>query len=278
MSMFWSRLSVLLLLIALAGFTTAVQAADAPDPDRPNAVAKSEIPSAAKSLNLPPLTEASSEPVSVCPAKPLDTNIHMKLNMPEPKIDHSLSRYDLQDFDVSTKSPYGSNHFTHVNGLMRGPIELKTNITVAWQTEPKKRDNCFWYRAINLTLGLEPVIYVASEIQKDNCYYNAIIEHEMKHVEVDRGLVRDYQNIVYDTIENFVQEHGTLDHIASGQEKNAQKQLAKALEDQIRDIHKRMRVDRMKRQAEIDSLKEYSRVADQCGPVDSRGDKLWPQR
>lgn len=263
MSMPWPRLSVLFLSAALVASPGYARAVDV-DPDRPNAVPKDEIPAAAKSVTLPAFDNTPVVPASACPAKPLDTTIHMKLVMPEPEINHSQSRYDLREFNVSTKSPYGANNFTHVNGLMRGPIELKTNITIAWQTLPKTKDNCFWYRRINLILGLKPVIYVASEIPEGSCYYNAIIEHEMKHVEVDRGLLRDYQNIVYDTIDNFVQENGTLDHIMTGREKEAQRELTKALEDEIRKIHKRMRTDRMQRQAEIDTLNEYGRVANQC--------------
>ena len=205
---------------------------------------------------------------TACPAKPLDTAIHVKLVMPEPKIDHTQSRYDLQDFNVSTKSPYGEGRFTHVNGLMRGPVELSTQMTVAWQTDAIKKENCFWYRAINLKLKLDPTIYVAKEIKADNCYYNAIIEHEMKHVEVDRGIVRDYQNVVYDTIENYVQHNGLIDHVPLGQEKDAQKQLAKELENQIRDLHKRLRNERIQRQAQVDTLSEYNRVASECGVED----------
>ncbi|HEY1095767.1 MAG TPA: hypothetical protein VGF14_00845 [Alphaproteobacteria bacterium] len=210
-------------------------------------------------------TEApATDDTSACPARPLDTNIHVKLDLPEPKIDHSMSRYDLRDFNVSTKSPYGKGNFTHVNGLMQGPVELGTKITIAWQTDSEKKENCFWYRTVNLVLRLQPIIYVASEVPAGKCYYNAIIEHEMKHVEVDRGLVRDYQNIVYDSIENFIQENGTIDHVPTGQEKEAQRELSKALEAQIRQIHLRMREDRISRQAQVDNLKEYDRVANEC--------------
>ncbi len=194
----------------------------------------------------------------------METIIHVNLEMPEPLINHAKSRDELRDFSVSTKSPYGENSMTHVNGLMRGPVELKTNTTIAWQNNPQVRQNCFWYRTITLTLRLKPTIYVAREIPEDTCYYNAIIEHEMKHVEVDRGLVRDYQNILYDTVENFTQKNGRIDHSPFGDEKIAQKQLMDDLSDQVQTIHYHMRQDRIERQAKIDSLTEYNRVADQC--------------
>lgn len=201
---------------------------------------------------------------SACPAEPIDTIIHVKLVTPEPVIDHSKSRYDLRDFNVSTKSPYGDKNFTHVNGLMQGPVELKTNMTIAWQSNSVQKENCFWYRTVTLTLKLNPTIYVAEEIPKGTCYYNAIIAHEMKHVEVDRGLVRDYQNILYDAIENYVQSAGPIDHSPLGDEKTAQKKLTKDLEKQVQQIHARMRQDRIERQAAIDTLGEYNRVADEC--------------
>lgn len=201
---------------------------------------------------------------SICPAEPIDTIIHVKLVTPEPAIDHTQSRYDLRDFNVSTKSPYGDKNFTHVNGLMRGPVELKTNMTIAWQSDTARQENCFWYRTITLTLKLQPTIFVAKEIPASSCYYNAIIEHEMKHVEVDRGLIRDYQNIIYDTIENYVQQAGPIDHSPMGDEKIAQKKLTKDLEREVQGIHARMRQDRIERQAAIDTLGEYNRVADEC--------------
>lgn len=201
---------------------------------------------------------------SICPSDPIDTLIHVKMETPEPIINHTKSRYDLRDFDVSTKSPYGDKNFTHVNGLMRGPVELTTKMTIAWQSDASRQENCFWYRTITLTLKLQPTIYVAKEIPKGTCYFNAIIQHEMKHVEVDRGLIRDYQNIIYDTIENYVHSAGPLDHSPMGDEKAAQKKLTKDLEREVQDIHVRMREDRIERQAAIDTLGEYNRVADEC--------------
>jgi hypothetical protein len=218
------------------------------------------IAQAASEMPMPYPVEADE----TCPARPLDTVIHIKLQMPEPKIDHTQSRYDLRDFNVSTKSPYGEGKFTHVNGLMRGPVELSTKMTIAWQTNSQQKESCFWYRTVTLTLKLKPVIYIAKEVVADTCYFDAIIAHEMKHVEVDRGLIRDYQNIIYDSIENFIQENGTIDNVSLGQEKTAQKQLSQQLEEQIRDLHKRMRQERIERQAQVDNLTEYNQVASQC--------------
>ena len=209
-------------------------------------------------------TNATDDALSICPDKAGDTVIHVALEMPEPAINHIKTRADLRNFSVSTKSPYGGENSTHVNGLMRGPVELKTNLTLAWQSNASVHQNCFWYRTVNLTLSLDPTIFVASEIPNDVCYYNAIIEHEMKHVEVDRGLIRDYQNILYDTVENFVREHGTIDRSPFGDEAVAQKQLMKSMEGIVKEVHHRMREDRIERQAKIDTLQEYNRVSEQC--------------
>jgi hypothetical protein len=212
-----------------------------------------------------PTPTLSPNKQSVCPETPYGSNtINITLDMPEPKINNRKSRYDLRDFNVSTQSPYGKDGFTHVNGLMRGPMELSTKLNIAWQTNPELQENCFWYQSIDLTLRLRPVIYVASEIKRDRCYYNAIIEHEMKHVEVDRGLVRDYQNIIYDTIDNYVRQHGLVDQVPTGQEKEAQTQLAIALETELGKLHNRMHEERIIRQAQIDNVREYERVYEQC--------------
>ena len=212
--------------------------------------------------------EPADPALSICPDKPLDTVIHVTLETPEPTINHDKTRDALRDFSVSTKSPYGENNSTHVNGLMRGPVELKTNMTIAWQSDGQHQQNCFWYRTINLTLRLKPTIYVAKEIPEGTCYYNAIIEHEMKHVEVDRGLIRDYQNILYDKVEDFVQQNGTIDHSPVGNEEIAQKKLMKNMENVVRDIHGHMRDERIDRQAKIDTLQEYNRVSEQCESED----------
>jgi hypothetical protein len=253
MSSFMSVLSLSVALLLGAGSHAA--ALDSTSPHQSVSTSVSDLPA----------KPTVSTTASACPQNPYGSNtINIKLDMPEPKINHSKSRYDLQDFNVSTKSPYGKGGFTHVNGLMRGPMELSTKLMIAWQNNPDNQENCFWYQSINLTLKLRPVIFVANEIRRDTCYYNAIVEHEMKHVEVDRGLLRDYQNIIYDTIDNYVRQHGMVDNIPTGQEKEAQAQLSQALEDELRKIHARMHEERIQRQAQIDNVKEYDRVSDQC--------------
>lgn len=196
------------------------------------------------------------------PAKAPSIRIEVLAN--QPNIDHQRSRLELKQFDIATISPFGSERNVHVNGLMRGAITVETNMAIAWQHSAMGEDNCFWYDHISVNLKLMPVIYIAREIIKDTCLYNEVLRHEYKHYDVDYTTAKDYQLIFQHELERFIRQTGVIGPYPINSREQAKTELSTRLERTIHAINNRLKAERLKRQALIDTREEYERVARAC--------------
>ena len=111
--------------------------------------------------------------------------------------EYRLSQRQLGNKNIDTVSPYGHQAATVVGGLMSGEIEVSSQIELSWITHRELQQNCFWYNNIDIQIKIDPKIYIAREHKKGTCEHNAVHNHELKHVNVDRRLVSKYQNIIY---------------------------------------------------------------------------------
>ena len=211
---------------------------------------------------LAPVPQAASASPCTPPEKP--PSIRIDVRAEDPVIDHNLARENLKLFNIATKSPYGSNQNVHVNGLMRGAIELETQISIAWQRNSAGEENCFWYDHIAVNLKLKPTIYIAREIPENSCLYREVLRHEYKHYDVDYATSKDYQVVFQEELERFIRQIGVIGPFTSQHGDQPKKILAQRLEILLSNINERMKHDRLRRQADVDTLQEYNRVAASC--------------
>lgn len=205
-------------------------------------------------------------PVFASPCTPPEKppSIRIDVRADDPYIDHSLARQNLKSFNIATKSPYGADKNVHVNGLMRGAIELETQLSIAWQRNSAGEDNCFWYDHIVVNLKLKPTIYIASEIPANSCLYREVLRHEYKHYDVDYATSKDYQVIFQEELERFIRQIGVIGPFTSQHGDQPKQILAQRLEILVASINERMKHERVSRQAKVDTLEEYTRVAASC--------------
>lgn len=200
---------------------------------------------------------------AACPTPP-PTTISVQPTAEQPHIDNTVSKYKLDNFDISTVSPYSHDRTTEVNGLMRGKAEIETNVSVSWRTNKITGEGCFWYKSIDVNIKLAPTIYIAKHIKPDTCMYGEVLEHELKHVNVDRELSNKYVHLFEQNIRNFTrQNREVMPHPAYEAEQIKDKMVA-ALDKEITRLNGLMQDERLARQARIDTLEEYERVARAC--------------
>ena len=195
--------------------------------------------------------------------------LRVEIDASKPTIDHTHQRTSLKRFDIATISPYDPHQTVHVNGLMRGAITLKTEMGIAWQRLTSGDDNCYWFNNINLQMQLNPTIFIANEIQPNSCLYQEVLKHEYRHYYVDLEVARDYQLVFQEGIERFMRQTGMIGPFPATMQDQAKAELVKQLEIVIHSINERMKSDRIKRQALIDTREEYERVVNAC-PGDRR--------
>jgi len=178
--------------------------------------------------------------------------------------DFTKSQSQMDRMDNDTVNPYGNHAKTHVGGLMKGGISISSNIKTATLSYPRSRQTCQWIGEMTLNIRIDPKIYIARQHKKGSCRHNAILEHEMKHVFVDREVVKRYVPQFKKALEKGVRKVGIVGPKPSSQTLKYQNKISDYMEGEMKKVADKMYAERSKRQAAVDTLKEYERVAAMC--------------
>lgn len=182
-------------------------------------------------------------------------------------IDGSKSVAELNAFKpmIGTKSPYGQNTQTHIEGLMHGAIGVSGDYMFSTETYPELNKVCMYVAKVNVRISIDPKIFIAREYTPGSCHYNAVLGHEKKHVAVDKKIVNKYTNIIVKAVNNTLKQvgyaHGPYD---VAQLPALQKQISGIIENVIKQFADNMNRERQVLQQEVDTLKEYGRVDALC--------------
>lgn len=181
------------------------------------------------------------------------------------RYDHTKSQSQLDNIENDTISPYGKNAQTHVGGLMSGEVSISQNISIYQETWPNLNRGCLYYDSIKVDLHIKPVIYIAREYPKSGCMYKSILEHEKKHIAVDREIVNKYSKLIITALEAALKKIG-VSHgpFPGGQLKAKQEMLQAYVQDTVKQYSSAMSAERQKRQQDVDTLAEYESVQAKC--------------
>jgi hypothetical protein len=179
--------------------------------------------------------------------------------------DDSQSLADLRNIETDTINPYGFDGVSIPEGFMQSSIRLVPEIKLGGKTYPKLGVGCIWYETITINLEIAPVITIASEVADDNCMYEAVKNHEMKHVRALKKLVNKYAASMGKEVYEQLQQRG----FSSGPVKEAHMQeIAERMHKTVGQVlelqFKKMEVENSEVQGEVDSLEEYKYVSGLC--------------
>lgn len=119
---------------------------------------------------------------------------------------------------------------------------------------------CYWIEEINFDWVLEPTIFIAKEYKRGSCKYNTIIAHERQHVEIDIAILKKYKNIIKKNLRKQVESP-----ISTGLTRlNNNINLLNLVEKKLNPVIEAMVRERKKRQSGIDTVAEYTRLANKC--------------
>ncbi len=190
--------------------------------------------------------------------------IQVKTSTDQVKWDYSKSEKDLNAFNIDTINPYGNSIITDVGGLMQGGIELSEKISFRTITHNRMAQMCYWYDTVQVSLHILPTIYIAREFPPGTCKHNAIREHELKHIEVDREIVNKYAALIGAAVKQELDKQSLFGPYHTNQSKEVEAYLSGRIAAVIKYHHDMMSDERKRRQQVIDSLNEYERVNHLC--------------
>ncbi len=201
-------------------------------------------------------------------------------NIPTPivnvisKEDPIIFKYDkysneLQNsFDIDTISPYAAHEKTKLGGLTSSNITIQTEFKISWSTNPILNKTCMWFDKINVTIKNSPTVYIAKEYKRNRCRRNTTLQHEMKHVNTDRDIIEEYLPMIKTTAARIGKISAPRKPIASKNIQSTKENIAKAINEALQEVSKKLEKTQRIRQQQIDTREEYDRLSRACsGPI-----------
>ncbi|NBX65906.1 MAG: hypothetical protein EBQ96_02815 [Proteobacteria bacterium] len=180
------------------------------------------------------------------------------------KYDNTKTTGELNRRDIDSENPYGVHVSTDVGGLMSGKMEYKSGIQISTVRYPTSRVSCLWIDKVIVDIVIDPTIQIASENAKGSCEYNAILEHEHKHVAIDRKVVVDHLDRIRSATAHAVTKVGMVGPKGDETVEDFKKKMTEYVQGAIKGAADTMYADRVKRQKGLDNKEEYDRVSAKC--------------
>lgn len=208
-----------------------------------------------------------------CPAHE-PTKINVIPRAADVKYDYSQSLKDIQKHSTDTVDPYGFHGQTVTQGFMKGQIGLTQKIRFGMMTQ--KNYGCVWYDTITVELDITPEIVIANEIYRDHCMRKAVIEHELKHVRVDREVVNKYANTMGQKLLAALKSRG---FVAGPFYVDRMDEIQMKMRTVVRQVleleYKKLGIEREERQRQVDTIEEYESVDDKCPHFEKKKKRLY---
>lgn len=178
--------------------------------------------------------------------------------------DYTLSSKELGVFKSDTISPYAPGADTTTGGLRHDRPAMHTEVTWGVRKYPDRQIACLWYEKITIDIALEPKIYIAKEEKRNPACRDAIMDHELKHVSVDREVINRYAAEIGQAVKQAVDGAGAMGPYKYEDLADIQARLVDHVKAAV-DSRKLMLYQEMSRlQGQVDSLEEYERVSKIC--------------
>jgi hypothetical protein len=181
-------------------------------------------------------------------------------------VDHTKSIPELTALSRGAYSPYAKGVKTFTEGLMRGRITTGTEFSWGIETYyDQQKSTCLYVEKIDVKIHIDPTVYIAKEYKKGGCMYDAVMEHEMKHIDVDRKIVNKYTYIIIRALDNTFKKVGYAHGPVNGMQRKAlEAQIISIVNGVVGQFSNNMNKERDLLQQQVDSLAEYKRVDALC--------------
>lgn len=152
-----------------------------------------------------------------------------------------------------------------VGGMMAGEIALFHDVVFARTHDRRRKQACVWMTHVNVRLVLDPVIYIAQDLQQNNCWYQEIYRHELLHVAADRAVAERYRAQIPAGMALVFDAPAT--YMAAVPEKRVQAvqgEMRAAAAAPLGVLFDSLMQERVLAQRAVDTPEEYERVAAAC--------------
>lgn len=122
--------------------------------------------------------------------------------------------------------------------------------------------SCSRLGSVNVQHGYRrTAVFVADAFPEGSCAYKHVLAHEMRHVEANKDLVREFNYTIKSNIEAFLRMHGVNYNADTAM---LQRELQQRIQAVAEQSVLQMRSANVDRQRAIDSPQEYGKVKTAC--------------
>ncbi len=210
-----------------------------------------------------------------CPKAP-PTKINIIPHTKEVKYDYSQTLKEIQQYETDTVDPYSFHGTTITQGFMKGKIGMDHSVQLGQLVNKTKGYSCLWYKDITVNIKIDPTIVIAKELYKDRCMRNAILDHELKHVRVDRKIVNKYAKLIGNKLTNELKARGFSAGPINNKHVSEVSSKMQRIVGQILELeYQKLGIERQEMQRAVDNLEEYKNVDNKCPNFKEKKQKLY---
>ncbi len=156
----------------------------------------------------------------------------------------------------------GAHDGPHTRALGITAIETIFALRAESRLVPRQGGYCVYLTSVGANFGWQRLqVYIASELKKGGCGYNAVLDHENQHVSINRDAVRQFAPLVRARLEELLRaQKPVFARNADATTEAVLEQIQKQAGAVVNDFTETLEA----RQGVIDTAKNYSATAALC--------------
>lgn len=181
------------------------------------------------------------------------------------KIQYDMSKTSAQltAMKSDTISPYGLNIDTTTGGLRHDQPSMEYEIKYDILTNTRNQTFCISYNQIDISIKLQPKIYIAKEYNVGKCG-KMVLGHEKKHVTTDRWVTEKYAKKMGKAVQQALKSTSVSGPFPVARLEEIQEAMSQYIQSATDTVKLQMTNEMNIRQQHVDTLEEYERVSAYC--------------
>ena len=199
-----------------------------------------------------------------CPAVPAATVAVVFDNAPPAYVEKHSSAELERLLPHETIFSRGPGEIFMRQGVTAGGITAKVAGLFTSTSPGIGPQECLWFSELRVTVTYAPTIYLASELKSTPCLRQAIVEHELRHANINVITIREYLGRIEQTARVFAARAGADGPVRLEQSQARQNAMLESLRTVLKPAMQDL--DRVlgQRQSLVDTRQEYLRLSNAC--------------
>jgi hypothetical protein len=200
-------------------------------------------------------TEDSAAAGCRAPRDAADYQVNVDVQVGEPRVFNHMSKAEL-----GTTNSHGGER--QILGTTQSGFSLRWSIN--YQVSNWRSVYCFWTSSADVELTYKALdVNIASEYEPGSCQYEAVLDHELEHVQVAQDIMHPFAQELRTALSSLAIPTAHLPDVANTPE-YAREEVEEAFRRTLLPVRDQMAQLLATRQEEVDSLENYQRTWARC--------------